>query len=244
MLALYLSIFTVKSKTRHVVRASILFVTMATISFIIATIFQCTPITKSWSRKLPGHCINNTAFRWSWATYDILSDLWIWLLPIAKFLRLKQNVAQKIGLTGIFLLGLFTCLSSIIRMVGIEESTTSKDTTWSSMSAFVWSDVEAKTALICVCLPAFKAALCSRITGRDKSTGRSQGGDRSGYDLASVSRGTKSGWAVNTAAVGDHESETGILAEERKIHITQEWTVDRDDPASTSMAANAPKTCV
>ena len=214
-----------------VVQLSFLVTCTGGISFIIATLFQCIPIAKSWDHTISGHCINNTAFRWSWAAFDIVSDLWIWLLPIKSFFQLNRSLPQKLGLVGVFLLGLFTCLASVFRMTGIEKSTTTHDVSWGSIPAFIWSDVEAKTALICVCLPSFKALLCGCMD-RKQSTARSQsyGDGRNLYQLtnrdpASVGQQV---FVTRHAAPSDQGSETGILATSHAIHVTQEWKVDSD----------------
>lgn len=236
-------IFTLKSRMRYIVWASICFVSAGGIALTFATIFQCTPAMKAWNRKTSGHCIDNTSFRWSWAAFDISTDSWIWLLPMPSFFRLKQSMPQRLGLVGIFLLGLCTCLASIFRMVGIRKSTTSNDISWSAFSAFIWSDIEAKTALICVSLPAFKSMLCSWIGEREataisRSTERSRTDTTNDYPLSIVhihAEKTKERIAAGirtrgNQVRGDHESETGILEESHSgIQVIHQWSVDTEE---------------
>lgn len=239
ILALYIRIFTTSSRIRTVIKTSFFFIITGGLSFVIATTFQCTPIRKAWDHRLPGHCINPKAFRWSWAAFDIITDLWIWLLPVKSFFSLNRNLPQRMGLVGVFLLGLFTCLAGILRMTGIEKSTTTHDTTWGSIAAFIWSDVEAKTALICPCLPAFKSLLCGWLE-RKGSQAQSQmyGHAVDTYQLSSKQRsGVGQHVAVTGRAVSsDGSSEIGILAEEQRgIHVKQEWMVNSGSRTPTSL---------
>lgn len=141
---------------RIVCVATIIIVVSGTFSFVVATVFQCTPIQKSWERKMPGHCINNAAFRWAWASWNTIMDLWVCLMPIPVISKLQMDPGKRAGLIIVFLLGVFVCVTSIIRMHALTSSVATTDPTWGSLPAFVWSAVEASTGLICACLPSLK----------------------------------------------------------------------------------------
>lgn len=137
------------------------FVTMAivisgTFSFIVATIFQCNPIKSNWNKHMHKTCVNNTIFRWSWAGYNTAMDIWICLMPMPLLARLQLDTIRKIGVIIVFSLGLFVCVTSIIRMQAMEQSTTTHDPTWGSFDALTWSAIEASTGIICACLPFLK----------------------------------------------------------------------------------------
>ncbi|KAI9735683.1 MAG: hypothetical protein M1834_001699 [Cirrosporium novae-zelandiae] len=157
-------------------------------SFTIATIFQCTPVHKWWNKKhVPGHCINNASFRWSWAAFNTISDLWVCLMPLPVIAKLQMDRAKKIGVAIVFATGLFVCCTSILRMRALTVSVSlasANDQSWAAFTTFVWSDVEANTGLICACLPFLKRpiaelfpSLFSRHGGQSsvKTRGRSTG---------------------------------------------------------------------
>ena len=70
--------------------------------------------------------------------------------------QLQMRLAQRLGIMLVFALGLFVCVTSIIRIHALTESVATTDPTWGSLPAFVWSSVEASTGLICACLPSLK----------------------------------------------------------------------------------------
>ncbi|KAF2234392.1 hypothetical protein EV356DRAFT_466961 [Viridothelium virens] len=154
-LLLYDRIFT-NSGFRKVCRVTIAVVILGTLSFLLATVFQCEPISKNWDKHAKGHCINNSVFRWSWAAYNTLTDLLIVFMPIPGVKHLQMSRAKKVGLIVVFGLGLFICFTSAFRMQALVESTELSDTTWDSLPAFVWSQMEATVGLLCTNLPSLK----------------------------------------------------------------------------------------
>ncbi|KAK4541844.1 hypothetical protein LTR36_007376 [Oleoguttula mirabilis] len=86
-----------------------------TIASIAATIFQCTPVEAAWNKTIPGAtCINTTSFWMAYAITNILSDVLVLAMPIPEIFRLQLNLKQKIGLSGLFLLG-GLCVSTFPR---------------------------------------------------------------------------------------------------------------------------------
>lgn len=81
------------------------YVLLYAIASIMATIFECTPIPRIWDKKIPGTCINLTAFWYSNAAANILGDICIFLLPLPVIRSLKLPSREKLGLTMVFCLG-------------------------------------------------------------------------------------------------------------------------------------------
>ncbi|KAK7728914.1 hypothetical protein SLS57_002146 [Botryosphaeria dothidea] len=155
-LLLYLRVFQIHS-FRVICLWSIAIIVTGSFSFIMATLLECIPIAYNWNRKIDGHCINNSAFRWSWAAFNTVTDVWVALLPMPFIQRLQMTRTKKIGLIILFALGLFVCVASAIRMKALVASTQKvKDTTWDSAPAFLWSYIEAAVGLICTCLPSLR----------------------------------------------------------------------------------------
>jgi hypothetical protein len=73
---------------------------------VMGSIFACTPVAFFWDRSLPnGHCINLLAFWFSNAAFNILSDIFIIILPIPVLKSLSIPRKQKYGLIMIFIMG-------------------------------------------------------------------------------------------------------------------------------------------
>lgn len=67
----------------------------------------------------PGKCLPNDKTFYALAGVTILYDCIIFLLPIPILLQLQINARRKAGLIGMFVLGLFTTVCSVMRMVQI-----------------------------------------------------------------------------------------------------------------------------
>ena len=72
---------------------------------ILITIFECTPVNKSWNKKTPGHCISTANFFYANAAFNVITDLMVMALPIPVIAKLQISKKQRIGLALIFFVG-------------------------------------------------------------------------------------------------------------------------------------------
>ena len=169
------------------------------VASILATIFQCTPVVRTFDHDTPGTCINLTAFWYANAVANILGDFAILALPMPVVNSLHLPRRQRLGLMMVFALGgllVFpyfvafplliadsVCVTSILRMTTLEAGSKSKDQTYGTYVSTVWTTVEANTGIICACLPMLKSPL-SRffprlfLRGTQENTSQYEGGTR------------------------------------------------------------------
>ena len=84
-------------------------------------IFQCTPIAFFWDPTIPGgHCINISAFFRFANIANLLTDILILVMPIPIVWTLRLDRHKKIGVCGLFLLGGFVCIASVMRFYYLE----------------------------------------------------------------------------------------------------------------------------
>lgn len=79
------------------------------ISFFFATFFQCWPINHAWLQLEDwhhGYCNNVHLQGWLSATFNIVLDIIILLLPIRELAQLQMNMNKKLLLVIIFSLGI------------------------------------------------------------------------------------------------------------------------------------------
>ncbi|KAK0291078.1 hypothetical protein LTR35_001799 [Friedmanniomyces endolithicus] len=153
--ALYLRIFNQKGFATLVMVVSAI-VAAGSLAFTLGTVFQCTPVHGAWDRRVPGHCVNNEAFWYSHAVFNIFFDIVVFIMPIPLIRTLKLARGQKTGLISIFCLGAFVIAAAVVRMVMLRDSAGSTDPTWGSTIALYWTEIEANTSVICCCLPALR----------------------------------------------------------------------------------------
>jgi len=68
-------------------------------------LFTCTPIKKSWDRKIPGHCSNRQRDFMGAAIPNVLTDLLLLFLPMPMLWRIQVSTARKYWLVGVFAAG-------------------------------------------------------------------------------------------------------------------------------------------
>ncbi|KAI4736412.1 integral membrane protein [Aureobasidium sp. EXF-12298] len=126
---------------------------------VLTCIFQCTPVAATYTIELQktAKCVNITAFYLTNAALTILTDLLTYILPFRLVRKLQIPGRQKFGLGIMLGLGLFTCVSSIIRITYIPGMLFSKDSTWTISGPMYWSVIETNVAILTASIPAFKA---------------------------------------------------------------------------------------
>ncbi|PYI08049.1 hypothetical protein BO78DRAFT_365466 [Aspergillus sclerotiicarbonarius CBS 121057] len=134
-------------------------------SFVLTAAFQCHPIAKAWDTSIPGHCVTINVFYLANAALNIVTDLITYSLPIRVILNLHMPAKQKLALGGILCLGLFACISSIIRITYIPAMLTSSDSTFAISGAMYWSAIEINVGILASSIPSFKA-IASRFLPR------------------------------------------------------------------------------
>ncbi|KAI0538548.1 hypothetical protein GGR58DRAFT_467673 [Xylaria digitata] len=125
---------------------------------IATTLGQCTPLEKAWdvTRILPGECINTTIFFYFTSGFNILTDVWILLLPIPTLRSLKISRHSRYVLYGIFGIGSFATAMSCVRLYSIHIYTLAEDPFKDGVLVNLWSMVEVNIAIICASIPALK----------------------------------------------------------------------------------------
>ncbi|KAJ5833889.1 hypothetical protein N7474_002200 [Penicillium riverlandense] len=218
-------------------------ITAQATSFVLVAAFQCNPISMAWTGTGPGKCVNINVFYLCNAALNIFTDLLTYTLPIRVILRLQMPQKQKIALGFILCLGLFACVSSIIRITYIPAMLESSDPTYAIAGAMYWSVIETNVGIFAASIPSFKA-IASRFLPRfigEYSSGRKYGpwsGNTdarrygSGFtkvtDPNGITMGTINGQddaAMGTrigAGMGSNSSEERIIVPDGKIFTQTE----------------------
>ena len=106
ILCLYYRMFSIETWFRYTSYCGIAFIVTSGVAYIVATIFQCTPVSGFWDRSTkPLYCINCEIFWKSYALLNIITDFAILALPISQVVKLRLPRMEKLGLTFIFALG-------------------------------------------------------------------------------------------------------------------------------------------
>ncbi|KAK5630662.1 hypothetical protein RRF57_006377 [Xylaria bambusicola] len=158
ILFLYLRIFNVNQTFARVTIASIIVLTLIygplaglAIGFLAAcndlTSLVESPFCKDYSSPTLGFS----------AIFNVVTDLWLLLLPFPLLIKLQIQPQQKLGLAAVFAAGVGACAASIARLAEIAIHRTSSDPTWSHGIIAEFSIAEINIGIIVACVSVFPA---------------------------------------------------------------------------------------
>ncbi|KAI6367518.1 hypothetical protein MCOR25_004883 [Pyricularia grisea] len=164
-----LQYYRVLATTRSMKRLYLAFLVLVVstcIAFLFVAMFACTPISDFWSFSEKRNCLPNFTIYYAQAGANIGTDVIIIALPLPALWKLRINHAQKLGLLGIFSLGFFGTIISILRLTFLTDS---PDVTWNNAVSSSWSTAEISIGLMCASLPSIRP-LVGKILPRLAST--------------------------------------------------------------------------
>ncbi|KAL8756889.1 MAG: hypothetical protein Q9199_002616, partial [Rusavskia elegans] len=125
------------------------------IALTFVALFTCTPIRRSWDRRIPGHCLNREANFLGAAVPNILTDFILLVMPMPMLWHVQTTFRRKIGLFGVFAAGYVVLILSIVRFVFIARLGTEldKDLTWNGVNSVMLLVCETSIAFISSCVP-------------------------------------------------------------------------------------------
>ncbi|KAL7814960.1 WD40-repeat-containing domain protein [Trichoderma aethiopicum] len=152
VLALYHRIFATRP-FRLAVAATACFVCAWLVVMEVVLGFGCRPIQAWWDdEEARGRCIDKEAFTYFTNVTNMLTDLWIFLMPIPVILGLQAAKEKRLILCFMFGVGLATCAISAARLSFVF-GVASADFTWDEASFGILSAWEPCGAILCANLP-------------------------------------------------------------------------------------------
>ncbi|KAF2192643.1 hypothetical protein K469DRAFT_717214 [Zopfia rhizophila CBS 207.26] len=134
-------------------------VVSTTITWICLSAFQCTPARGFWIQSLHNNCLNLSTINYSFLAVNSATDIMLLILPMPTFFKLRLRKAEKRALIGIFGLGGFAALTSLLRIPYIVFMDQGGDPIYHGFGIIVWTRVEMSISIICACLPCLRAPL-------------------------------------------------------------------------------------
>ncbi|KEF57064.1 uncharacterized protein A1O9_07254 [Exophiala aquamarina CBS 119918] len=162
ILLLYVQVFGVWKSFKCLCYLMMGLVFAFTIASVTASVFQCSPVNFAFGKTaIGGHgtCIDMTKFWYANAGFNISSDVMIILLPIIPVRSLPLPLKSKVALCGVFAIGGFVCVTSILRFTTLNVSTSHKDIMWQSIGSSMWTVIEYNLGITAACLPALRRPL-------------------------------------------------------------------------------------
>lgn len=105
---LYYRVFAVQRRTKVAIYLGMIIICLFYLQSVIYTMVLCIPRRKeSWvSPHFISRCYQSEVMADVQGAFGLVSDLYIYILPLPILLRLQMSVKKKLGVTAIFLTGL------------------------------------------------------------------------------------------------------------------------------------------
>lgn len=200
ILAFYWRLFSVSARIPICIIAAS--VVAWNITFICLGLFGCRPIRAAWDLTVENpHCIAPKSVYLGGSLPNVIVDFVLVLMPLPYVWRLNTSIQQRLILAGMFALGFFICIVSIVRLtivMSIEDS--DQNATYNIRHFLLWSTVEINIGLVCACLPSMRHflkmiglnRLFSSIRGSSRNTPGASGNPSSAAVRPSEASGKKS----------------------------------------------------
>ncbi|KAM0738705.1 hypothetical protein ACQRIT_006442 [Beauveria bassiana] len=128
-------------------------VVLGSVGSICATIFQCVPVAGAWDESIEAKCIHFGHFWVANSVMNILTNVIMIALPIPMVQKLKLGKHDKAMLFGLFLLGGFVTVTSILRTTSVQHPLKNRmDITFDFITRGIWTLIEANLGTIIPCL--------------------------------------------------------------------------------------------
>ncbi|KAL2036786.1 hypothetical protein N7G274_010510 [Stereocaulon virgatum] len=143
------------------------FVLVYTTLFVFLDMFHCRPVDRAWSTTDKSSCLNMDTIWVVGGSLNAITDIAALCLPMPLLWQLHLTKEKRLQLMGVFLLGGFVCIVSVIRVVELGGISSSRDLSYVFATTIIWSTVEVGVGIFCACLPVLRPifnSLCPFLT--------------------------------------------------------------------------------
>ncbi|KAK3319594.1 hypothetical protein B0T19DRAFT_269382 [Cercophora scortea] len=227
-------------------------------AFTIALFLQCRPINFYWDKTVEGSCFDQPKFYYVDAALNMTTDIVILSLPWFIFRNLNLSKRKKYELLLICSVGVFTLISSIVRLPYLHNLNQSLDPTWDVVDICIWSIAELGSAITLSSVPAIRPLIVHHFprymgTLLKGSTGGGSGINNSGshrHGGASTGGGTKKTTTYPGSEAADQasakpswfsytelEDVDGSLRKKRSADMESQEHILEHEPSATTVPA-------
>ncbi|KAK3955245.1 hypothetical protein QBC32DRAFT_52249 [Pseudoneurospora amorphoporcata] len=164
ILLLFTDIFHI-TVVRQISWCMIIIVSLYGVYMTMTNVFFCYPIPIYWTpddQRTPGDgwCFNKERKWFADASINLVTDFVIWGLPLPVVRGMKRlGKRERVWLFGVFGVGFFICIVSIIRLYPLKLSATSSDPSYDNAPVTCWSAIELNVSIAIACLMTLKPLL-------------------------------------------------------------------------------------
>ncbi|KAE8148881.1 hypothetical protein BDV25DRAFT_141368 [Aspergillus avenaceus] len=132
------------------------------ITWVLTDSLRCIPVHLAWTQwegLETGRCVDFIAVTFANAFVNIAVDVVMVLMPVYEVTKLNLSARKKLGVSVMFAMGLVLTAVAIIRVVVFWYNRWNTNLTEQLQPIVHWSVLETQIAVMCACLPTFRAML-------------------------------------------------------------------------------------
>ncbi|KAL0931545.1 uncharacterized protein CTRU02_214280 [Colletotrichum truncatum] len=148
--------------------------------FTFIFIFLCNPISQQWTVMRIGHCMDQILVLKCIIMTNVVTDLFIVILPIWTVWQLQMRKTEKVAVIACFALGLACCVIGIVRFWQIFVIDLTGNLTGTSLTTFMLCTVELMLAGLCINIPMLRPFYL-RWRAKYKSSSLGNSNSQSGF---------------------------------------------------------------
>ncbi|KAK1523006.1 hypothetical protein CABS01_16471 [Colletotrichum abscissum] len=211
--------------------------------FTFVFIFLCDPISQQWTVQRIGHCMDQILVLKCIIMTNVITDLFIVILPIWTVWQLQMRKTEKLAVIACFALGLACCVIGIVRFWQIYVIDLIGNLTGTSLTTFMLCTVELMLAGLCINIPMlrpfylrWRAKYKSSSLENSNSQSAFNKGSRSGQIKVQPNPGQSTAWIElndkehETGSNDDGDSQRKLTREQTStaIHVHTNWKITRE----------------
>lgn len=156
ILWLYHTLFGISNLAKKLIYGTgVLCIIWFIIAILVLIVFQCRPVDAYWNEFMsPAKCWDAKRLLLGYELTNFFIDIIILCIPVVVIGKLQLSREKKVGASITFLLGIFVCISSIVRITTIFDAS-NPDRPVQFSASIVWSTIQGGLAIVCSCLPTF-----------------------------------------------------------------------------------------
>jgi len=99
-------IFTMNKTTQFFIRFGMFACVAFYLAIFFRSLFLCQPMERAWNPTVQGTCLQLEITPYTTAVFNIISDIYILLLPLPTIWTLNMKTNRKLRLTAVFSMGI------------------------------------------------------------------------------------------------------------------------------------------
>lgn len=152
----------------------------------------------------------------------MLTDIAVTVLPLPVLKSLQLPARQRYILMGVFGLGGFICIVSVVRLSGIYATSVAKDVSWENSQAALYSNLEAAVGIIASCVPTLRAFVKTYFPRLFTSASAGSDGTElsdfsGGYDRMKVGAARVTVGELDTGPGGDSNKSKAMVEHRERV---------------------------